>query len=51
METPVIDSLVSLGSVVMELDGWEAGRGLMDLGISGLSKSELKGFLNTGNTA
>ena len=51
VETPVIDSLVSLGSVVMELDGWEEGRGLMDLGISGLSKSELKEFLRTGNTA
>jgi len=49
IQTPVIDSLVSLGSVVMGMDGWKEGRELSDLGIDRMSKSKLKDFLKTGN--
>lgn len=46
--TPIIDSIVGLGSIVMGLDGWTAGRGPIEFGISGMSKEALKQYLKTG---
>ena len=46
--SPVMDSLVNLGSVVMESDGWNEGRSLEDLGIANLNGKELKKYLDSG---
>ena len=46
--SPVMDSLVNLGSVVMESDGWNEGRSLEDLGIANLNEKELKKYLDSG---
>ena len=46
--TPVMDSLVNIGSIVMGLDGWNEGRSLEDLGIVNMSKSELRKYLDFG---
>ncbi len=46
--TPVMDSLVSLGGVLLEEDCWETGRSLEDLGIAGMSLDELKSYLVEG---
>lgn len=46
--TPVMDSLVSLGGVLLEEDCWETGRSLEDLGIAGMSLDELKSYLAEG---
>jgi len=48
IDTPIIDSIVGLGSIVMGLDGWTAGRGPIEFGISGMSKEALKQYLETG---
>ena len=49
VETPIMRALVDIGSIVMGFDGWTAGRGVKELGISGMSRKELKDFLSTGN--
>ncbi len=46
--SPVMDSLVNIGSVVMGLDGWDEGRSLKDLGITNMSEEELRKYLDTG---
>jgi len=46
--SPVIDSLVNIGSVVMELDGWNEGRNLEDLGIVNMNEAELRKYLDFG---
>jgi len=46
--SPVMDSLVNLGSVVMEFDGWNEGRSLEDLGIANMNEKELKKYLDSG---
>ena len=48
VETPVIDSLVSIGSLVMGFDGWSEGRGPREFGITGMSKENLSNYLSTG---
>ena len=50
IDTPIIDSIVDLGSVVMGFDGWKAGRGPKEFGISGMSKESLKRYLETGES-
>jgi opine dehydrogenase len=39
VETPVMDSLVRLGSVMTDLVGEGAGRGLAELGLAGLDRA------------
>ena len=41
VETPVMDALVRLGLVVTDLVGKDAGRGLRELGLKGLSRDEM----------
>ena len=46
--TPTLRSLVDIGSIVMGFDAWKEGRGVDRLGISGMSKDGLQGFLRSG---
>ncbi len=39
--TPIIDSIVSIGSVVCQEDYWKSGRTLEALGLEGLTKDEI----------
>ena len=48
VDTPIMKGLVDIGSIVMGVDGWAAGRGLADLGIAGVGREELKTLLATG---
>ena len=45
IETPIMDSMVNLGSVIIEEDCWNSGRSLKGLGIEGMSLQELKDYL------
>jgi len=49
--TPVMDSLVGLGSIVMGFDGWSSGRGSAELGISGMgmTRETLRKYLDVGD--
>ena len=53
MPTPVMDSLVGLGSIVMGFDGWSSGRGSAELGISGMgmgmTRETLRKYLDVGD--
>jgi opine dehydrogenase len=46
--TPVIDSIINLGSAVCEMDFWK-GRTLEDLGLAGKNKEEIIEYLEKGN--
>ena len=46
--TPVIDSMITLGSVMTGKDFYETGLTLDDLGIGKLSREELLDYLNNG---
>ncbi len=48
IETPLMRGLIDIGSVVMGLDGWTEGRGVDDLGIAGMSREDLRGYLRGG---
>lgn len=50
VETPTMRALVDIGSVVMGLDGWTAGRGVGELGIAGMDRQGLTAFLQRGET-
>ena len=47
--TPVIDSMITLGSVMTGKDFYKTGLTLDDLGIGHLNKEELLDYLNNGN--
>ena len=47
VETPVIDSIVNLYSVVHERDWWAEGRSAADLGLAGMSVSQIKDYVAT----
>ena len=51
VETPMMRSVVNIGSVVMGFDGWTSGRGLRELGIAGMQKKELAAYLKTATLA
>jgi opine dehydrogenase len=40
--TPVIDGIVSIGSVVCREDYWRTGRTLKTLGLAGLKKEQIR---------
>jgi len=48
IDTPLMNGLIDIGSVVMGQDGWTSGRGVEKLGIAGMSQEELRTFLQTG---
>ncbi|MCZ6789790.1 MAG: NAD/NADP octopine/nopaline dehydrogenase family protein, partial [Chloroflexi bacterium] len=48
VDTPLMRAFVDIGSIVMGVDGWTAGRGLEDLGIAGMGREQLKEFLASG---
>lgn len=45
VETPIIDSIINLGCVVLGMDFWETGMSLERLGLGGLSKEEILNLL------
>ncbi len=46
--TPAIDSVVSIGSIISEMDFWKTGRTLKRLGLDGMTKEQLVKYMNTG---
>ncbi len=46
--TPLMDSLIHLGSALLGFDCWEKGHSLEDLGIAGMNTEELKNYLQNG---
>lgn len=48
VETPVMDSMVNLGCVLLEEDCWNSGRSLEELGIIGMDLETLKQYLIEG---
>lgn len=48
VETPIMDSMVTLGGSIMNRDCWNTGRDLSDFGIEKLSKDELLEYLIEG---
>ncbi|MGX6979450.1 NAD/NADP octopine/nopaline dehydrogenase family protein [Vagococcus elongatus] len=48
VQTPVMDSLVNLGSLILEEDCWTAGHSLESLGIQDMSLERLKLYMENG---
>ena len=48
VRTPMMDSMVTIGSSILEKDCWTAGHMLSDLGIDEMNKEELKKYLING---
>ena len=48
IDVPVIESMITIGSALLGYDCWEKGHSLQDLGIEGMTKEELKEYLETG---
>ncbi|MCK5763758.1 MAG: NAD/NADP octopine/nopaline dehydrogenase family protein [Clostridiales bacterium] len=48
IQTPTIDSMIHLASVLHNTDYWQSGRKLIDMGIEGLSLEEIKEFVENG---
>ncbi|MDH6366796.1 MULTISPECIES: NAD/NADP-dependent octopine/nopaline dehydrogenase family protein [unclassified Breznakia] len=46
--TPIMDSMVNLGSLIMEEDCWSIGRSLGELGIEDMSLEDLKNYVQNG---
>lgn len=46
---PVIDSVVTIYNVVDERDWWRDGRSATDLGLTGLTPQQIRGYVRTGN--
>lgn len=51
VETPVIDSIVNLYSVLHERNWWDEGRSAADLGLAGMSVQQIKDYVATGRRA
>lgn len=48
VDTPIMDSMIHLGSVILEKDCWNSGRSMEQLGIAGMNIEELKNYLIEG---
>jgi opine dehydrogenase len=48
VDTPVMDSLVEIGGVIMGKNCWREGRNLKKMGIDGLDLKQIKVFLESG---
>lgn len=46
--TPIMDSMVNIGSVILEQDCWTSGHSLRDLSIDDMDADRLKAYLQTG---
>lgn len=49
VETPVIDGLISIGSVVCGQNFWATGRRLSDLGLEGRTREDVLRFVQEGS--
>lgn len=48
VNTPIMDSMVNMGTVILENDCWEMGHSLKDFGIDGMDLETLKNYLTEG---
>jgi len=48
VDTPVMDSLVEIGSIIMGKNCWRDGRNLKKMGLAGLDLEQIKIFLESG---
>lgn len=48
VETPVMDSLITLSNGLMEQDNWKVGRGLEEMGLTGMSKEQILDIVHNG---
>jgi opine dehydrogenase len=48
VETPMMDALIALGSVIMKKDCWQEGRNLALMGLKGLDLQQIKTYLSEG---
>lgn len=48
VETPIMDSMINLGTVIIEIDCWKNGRSLEELGIADMNLETLKTYLIEG---
>lgn len=48
VDTPIMDSLVEIGSVIMGKNCWQEGRNLEKMGLAGLDLEQIKVFLESG---
>jgi opine dehydrogenase len=51
VDTPTLQAIVNIGSIVMGFDGWTTGRGVEELGICGMDRQALEAYLQTGKPA
>ena len=48
IKTPLMDAVANLGGALMQTDYWKNGRTVKDLGMEGMTLSEMKEFLQNG---
>ena len=48
VETPIMDAFIAIGGAIMWNNPWIEGRNLAKMGLDGLSRDEILGFLRTG---
>lgn len=49
IDTPSMDSLITLGSIIMGKNCWEKGRSLKRMGLAGLNLNQIKTYLDRGS--
>jgi opine dehydrogenase len=50
VDTPIMDSLVEIGSAIMGKNCWKEGRNLEKMGLAGLDLKQIKDFLENGKS-
>ncbi len=50
VDTPIMDSLVEIGSAIMGENCWKEGRNLEKMGLAGLNLKQIKAFLENGKS-
>ncbi len=48
VKTPLINAFATIASSVIQVDSWNTGRTLKDMGIDGLTKEEFQNYMKTG---
>lgn len=48
LETPIMDSMVNIGNILLNMNCWESGRSLAELGIEQMNKEALLRYLEKG---
>lgn len=48
VDTPIMDSLVEIGSAIMGKNCWKTGRNLKKMGLEGLNLSQIRAYLENG---